>query len=263
MQPLQRLLSAKRSLPLSPLERTYRRLYSSNTDDDARIERETHSEGEQHSRTSSPATVSASAEALTGSAKLFADAIEDEREEKEQERKALDALSRLDLHTNWTGDEPMEHAVLRMLVDKYKPLRTGTIRTAEEKLKSTPPKFTDVHAMAKTPLLPAVEGHRPWHTTYTAPSLDTPAIRVGSFAMPKPHQQVIPVPLDDKAKRLDRDRRKRTQTVDRVGNAKEAVLDYRLSGGSKTEMQHAQGKAPNPISLRGWTNLIEDKIEVC
>jgi hypothetical protein len=32
----------------------------------------------------------------------------------------------------------MEDAVLRMLVDKYKPLRTGTVQTAEEKLHRAP-----------------------------------------------------------------------------------------------------------------------------
>ena len=38
-------------------------------------------------------------------------------------------------NNDWTGDESIQDAVLRMLVDKYKPLRAGTIRTAEDKLK--------------------------------------------------------------------------------------------------------------------------------
>jgi DnaJ family protein C protein 28 len=44
-------------------------------------------------------------------------------------------------HPNWTGDESIEDAVLRMLVDKHKPLRTGTIRTAEEKMHRAPPQI--------------------------------------------------------------------------------------------------------------------------
>jgi hypothetical protein len=42
---------------------------------------------------------------------------------------------------NWTGDESLHNAVLRMLVDKYKPMRdiAGGIKTADEKLKANPP----------------------------------------------------------------------------------------------------------------------------
>lgn len=38
-------------------------------------------------------------------------------------------------HSNWDGEESMQDAVLRMLVDKYRPLRGETIRSAEEKLR--------------------------------------------------------------------------------------------------------------------------------
>ena len=41
-------------------------------------------------------------------------------------------------HPNWTGNESIEDTVPRMLVDKYKPLRTGTIQTAEEKMHRAP-----------------------------------------------------------------------------------------------------------------------------
>lgn len=72
------------------------------------------------------------------SSKLFADA---EQEERTSVTPAQTGIHRgtTSEHPNWTGDESIEDAVLRMLVDKYKPLRTGTIRTAEEKMHRAPP----------------------------------------------------------------------------------------------------------------------------
>jgi hypothetical protein len=67
------------------------------------------------------------------SCKLFADA-------EHEERTGTHRGAKLE-QPNWTGDESMEDAVLRMLVDKYKPLRTGTIRTAEEKMHRAPPRI--------------------------------------------------------------------------------------------------------------------------
>jgi hypothetical protein len=89
---------------------------------------------------------------LTGSAKLFAEAEEEERELEERNRTkgrpSMSSIQRLHndklqfKHPNWTGDESTEDAVLRMLVDKYKPLRLGTTQTAEEKIHKEPPKTT-------------------------------------------------------------------------------------------------------------------------
>jgi hypothetical protein len=45
----------------------------------------------------------------------------------------------------------------------------------------------------------------------------------------------------------------------RLTRAKESTLDYRL--GIKSARSRV-GRM-NPVSLKGWTNLIEDKIEVC
>ena len=71
------------------------------------------------------------------SSKLFADAEQEERQEVTPARTALSGTT-LD-PPNWTGDERVEDAVLRMLVDKYKPLRSGTIQTAEDKMHRAPP----------------------------------------------------------------------------------------------------------------------------
>ncbi|KII94693.1 hypothetical protein PLICRDRAFT_98222 [Plicaturopsis crispa FD-325 SS-3] len=194
----------------------------------------------------------------SGSAKLFADAAAEESAEAASERRRSSVLTQLEsAHENWTGDEPMEHAVLRMLVDKYKPLRTGTVRTAEEKIKQTPPPVT-VRDYANVPLLPSIEGHRPWHTTFKAPSHDTPSIRLGNLApLPPPTRS----PVDERARRKEKEAKKRTERVGRLTTAREATLDYKLGVKSPMgEKPPPQGR-PNPVSLRGWTSLIEDKIE--
>ncbi|KAF8638553.1 hypothetical protein AX17_002096 [Amanita inopinata Kibby_2008] len=74
---------------------------------------------------------------------------------------------------------------------------------------------------------------------------------------------------DDKARRLEREARKRSEQVGRLTRARESTLDYRLgiapnmkgsastpvSGGGREPRQH------NPVSLKGWTSLVEDRIE--
>jgi DnaJ family protein C protein 28 len=72
------------------------------------------------------------------SSKLFADAEHEERAGATPTRTAI-LPGTTSEQPNWTGDERIEDAVLRMLVDKYKPLRTGTIQTAEEKMHRAPP----------------------------------------------------------------------------------------------------------------------------
>ena len=72
------------------------------------------------------------------SSKLFADAEHEERAGATPTRAAV-LPGTAPEQPNWTGDERIEDTVLRMLVDKYKPLRTGTIQSAEEKMHRAPP----------------------------------------------------------------------------------------------------------------------------
>jgi hypothetical protein len=74
------------------------------------------------------------------SSKLFVDAEHEERTGVTPTRTGIPRGTTSE-PPNWTGDERIEDAVLRMLVDKYKPLRTGTIRTAEEKMHRAPPQI--------------------------------------------------------------------------------------------------------------------------
>lgn len=211
----------------------------------------------------------------SASAKLFEDAKREEREEKqaaERRRQVTDALLSHQAERNWDGEEPLADAVLRMLVDKYKPLRSGTVLSADEKLsKAVPPvrggevsvspnrpviypKVDPSKPLKDQPLLPAVEGHRPWQTNFTPPSHATAAIRHGNF---KPLGLGPPPVLDEKTRKLEKENQKRLQTAFRLEGAKESVLDHRLGVGQRNRMR------ANPLTMKGWRNLVEERIEVC
>ena len=222
----------------------------------------------------------------SASSKLFDDAAREEAEEAEVARKSSVISILEQQNENWTGDEPVEHAVLRMLVDKYKPLRGGPVRSADEKLRQAPPKLRtqdtplehsleDVGTTASSlpedlaaetptrryvpgePILPGIPGHQPWHTTFTVPSHATSNVRYGNIPPPKPSQPQS-LPLDDKARRKAKETQKRMQQGVRLSQAKESTLDYRLGIKGAAE----QLRRPNPVSLKGWANLVEDRIEV-
>lgn len=162
----------------------------------------------------------------------------------------------------------MQDAVLRMLVDKYKPLRSGTIQTAEQKLKfsppsvapsasgSTPTRFTvpSTGSWATEPLLPSSPDHQPWHTEFKAPSHATSSIRE-AYIPPVSPRPPKPIPIDDLARRKEREAKKKADYAGRLTRAKESTLDYRL--GIK-----GSASRPRPVTLKGWASLVEDKIEV-
>lgn len=222
-------------------------------------------------------------------------------------------------HPNWTGDESTEDAVLRMLVDKYKPLRSGTTQTAEEKMLKEPPKTTpsstpilgesktqtslraalearigaveiEVDAAlggyqvkttpaaptrptltgswATEPLLPSNPNHNPWDTTFKPPAewTEAPSIKHASLVSTSTKKSGPGAgPEDPKQKKEEREKVKKTKTAGRLGQAKEAMLDYRLGlkGGSAGDADRVGPGRVNPSSLKGWTSLVEDRIEVC
>jgi len=224
----------------------------------------------------------------SASTKLFEDAKREEQEEKreiERKEQTMNALLTSQADRNWDGDEPIADAVLRMLVDKYKPLRSGTVITADEKLvKSAPtvragnvrldpsfseptreeafitnrtlayPKLDPPKPLKDQPLLPAIEGHRPWQTNFTAPSHATASIRIGNFGAVKTGHPPV---LDEKVKKQEKENKRRFQTAFKLEGAKESVLDHRL--GVK-QQRRAQA---NPATMKGWRSLVEERIEVC
>jgi len=181
--------------------------------------------------------------------------------------------------------------VLRMLVDKYKPLRTGTIRIAEEIRRAPtqvaaqqpeispmsivdndsafPPSSQSRVYRAGEPLLPAFEGHKPWLTTFKVPSHATASIRYGHFPTAgSPFSSETSMrnstqtgPGDsDPTRRKERDVKKWSEIAGILTRAKEASLNYRL--GITKNMKGGVRARPNPVSIKGWAGLVEERIEV-
>ncbi|XP_006456854.1 hypothetical protein AGABI2DRAFT_212040 [Agaricus bisporus var. bisporus H97] len=240
--------------------------------------------------------------------KLFADAaLEEEESSKGTDNKTksqtLNLLGQED--ENWTGDERIQDAVLRMLVDKYKPLRGSRIVTAEEKLKQAPPKvlssssststsypipssstFSSSPALSSSPgepsvtgfmkprsgswatepLLPSIEGHKPWETKFKAPSHDGPVnIKLGNLVSSSTSRPGLggvgglsgSALLDERLVKKEKEKMKKEQQAGRLSQALESTLDYRLG------IKSGKGPTgrPNPVSMKGWNSFIEERIE--
>ncbi|KAJ3891013.1 hypothetical protein GG344DRAFT_88508 [Lentinula edodes] len=206
---------------------------------------------------------------LSASDKLLTDAAREEAEGTSIRPKSAYLQSLEQKYENWDGEESVRDAVLRMLVDKYKPLRSGTIATAEQKLKQTPPKITSFStpssgSWATESLLPSSDAHRPWHTEFKVPSHAVSSVKFANIPPPPP-VRLTSTPKDEKAKKKERALLKRTEQAGRLGRARESTLDYRLGlKNTQTRSDGPQlptGGRPNPVGMRGWTSLIEDKIE--
>ncbi|KAF7361278.1 DUF1992 domain-containing protein [Mycena sanguinolenta] len=230
---------------------------------------------------------------LTGSAKLFADAAREEAElDTQSSRRVLEPREEF----NWTGDERIEDTVgnnveqrsiliysqvLRMLVDKYKPLRTGKIQTAEQKLRKFPPRVQEYHpdsvnpipqpipppisswnghspggSWADVPLLKGSPDHRPWHTEFKVPEHAKSSVKFGNFSLPSHTPQAKHAGDLEQTRKTEKEFNKQ---LGRIISARESTLDYRLGLGP-----HARrtGTRVNPVNIKGWTSLIEDRIEV-
>ncbi|GJJ06966.1 hypothetical protein Clacol_001163 [Clathrus columnatus] len=194
-------------------------------------------------------------------------------------------------HPNWTGDESIQDAVLRMLMDKYKPLRGGSIRTAEEKIKeSLKPGTSQTTSVVPEQVVPrdsytsdlkgpsgqpshpststsSSETHKPWLTIFRPPS-HTPSVKYMNLPPPisarsSPKDPSISNPDDTRIRMIERDKKRKAVLVGRLTNAKEASLDYRL--GRKGQGGQNSGQTTtsriNPISLKGWNSLVEERIE--
>lgn len=121
---------------------------------------------------------------------------------------------------------------------------------------------------ADEPLLPAVEGHKPWLTTFKVPSHATASIRYGhipavgtassSTSSARRAAQAGPTD-DDHTRRKEREVKKRSEIVGRLTRAKESTLDYRLG---ITKIKSGMQARPNPVSVKGWAGLVEARIEV-
>jgi aarF domain-containing kinase len=190
---------------------------------------------------------------LTGSAKLFADAEAEERLESPANPRAHLVETQGPI---WTGDESQQDAVLRMIVDKYKPLRTGEgIKddAAEKRIKNwlknldMAPK-TATTSTASTLSVPATEDNphapklpphlfRPWHATYTGDNevMESPKVKWGTFDQRAASADFsnlmelrLPPNADGTVRKAHRDFRRSTKLQGRLGSARESAIDYRL-----------------------------------
>lgn len=179
-----------------------------------------------------------------------------------------------------------------MLVDKYKPLRTGHIESADDKIKNMTPKVmaSNSETNVPAPVPTDVDGeHKPWLVAFKVPShaTGTPAIKYGrlppSLRASISTVDAVPVPKNPCAKAEAKKLKKRTAGADRLTKARELALDYRLGGSLEVvetartvrknlELENDEDSdsgqttrrmQPNPVTMRAWASLIEDKIEVC
>lgn len=222
--------------------------------------------------TSSPDTAAdrsthATSTSTSASAKLFQDAIEEET--LSASTSSRDHL-RLTQGPIWSGDETTPDAVLRMLVDSHKPLRTGTgvkHNAADEKIKGwmkglklEPRLGPSPNILGTAPAPDAIEAeaevetlnphrttipphlHRPWHATYTGETSqeEVPRIRYGTFIKKSAGaddlanilELQLPPGADGKTKQRIRSLRRTGKMVKRVESAREGALDYKLGLGA-------------------------------
>ena len=102
--------------------------------------------------------------------KLFADAAREEAQQGARRlRMCMDPAEPV-----WTGDERLEDTVLRMLMDKYKPLRQQvSMRTAESNRlrQSQKPTLRPTDSLRETaPKAPYTPPGQPWNAVFVRPS---------------------------------------------------------------------------------------------
>ncbi|CUA70157.1 hypothetical protein RSOLAG22IIIB_00505 [Rhizoctonia solani] len=229
----------------------------------------------------------------SASAKLFADAEAEEREHETRSKPSQADIIR-QKQENWDGEERIQDAVLRMLIDKYKPLRTGQIRTADEKLKESNPQISTqtviqgsigndsrqhLHdasdQMGSTPQSvapvsdpdqpPSTEPIPPWLVTFKVPSHAQASIKFGNFVSTPPRlvtgsdllqKPVSSDPSSARTRAKQKAERRFALGAGRIDRARESVIDYR-SGVHRQETR----SRPNPVSVRGWNAMIEERIQ--
>lgn len=228
-------------------------------------------------------------EELTGAKKLLADAIREEAEEMEREAAAGGAREYLKQTQGpiWTGDESQADAVLRMLVDKHKPLRSGGIKVdaSEKKARSmlkgkdfTPRIISEDVAMeevvppTRTTVPPHL--HRPWMSSYVSPTGESsPKVRYGTFirSTSKDLSNLLELPAnaDAKARAKFKAQIESERKRGRIEGARDGALDYKLGigdeageRGRQTRGRSAAGAARGGISgVKAWSGLVEDRFE--
>lgn len=108
---------------------------------------------------------------------------------------------------------------------------------------------------------PASDPVPPWLVTFKVPSHAQTSIKFGNFISTPPRSVTSSDPSLDPTSARGRAKQKAekrfAQGAGRINQARESILDYQ--GG----MRGQEGRLrPNPVSMRGWNALIEERIQV-
>lgn len=223
---------------------------------------------------------------LTGSDKLLQDALRLE----EEEEAALSKQSRTQDPNDpiWTGDERVQDTVLRMVMDKYKPLRIRGNEhkdSADEKIRAgiqtptapgpsptgsalfvtPPPGVQGAHEDGRK--LPKTPDQKPWRAVYVRPAhllgvgQETPSIYYGQFLSAKSEARtklqaagvnVSALPVDDP--RAMTQLRAGMKTAERRGKRDRLPalpIGRRGGGGGGGERGYGVGYEPEPAAPAG------------
>lgn len=181
----------------------------------------------------------------------------------------------------WTGDESIEDTVLRMLMDKYKPLRVPGHKRKIQEISSQPIVFTPTTPQLSPEELanritdqshpeyrwmPGDPPRFPWEHTFRGPTNTdgVPSIKSGVITQ-APRIQTSKVPKAEVAARVYR---ARDASVDyRTGSPETAKA--RIAAGSKggkatykKQGTSADGYKPMPTSIKAWNSVVEERIEL-
>lgn len=245
----------------------------------------------QRSAAEAKASTEEEPDELTGSKKLMADALQEEAEEMAREVAAGGSRDHLRQAQGpiWTGEESQADAVLRMLVDKHKPLRTpGGVKAgaseakAKEMLKGKDfsPRIVQEDQAEREEVIPATRTtvpphlHRPWMSAYVSPTgASSPKVHYGTFLKSnnKDLSNILELPAnaDAKARAKFKEQIESERKRGRIEGAREGALDYKLGigdevggRGRQTRGRSAAGAAKGGVSgLKAWGGLVEDRFE--
>lgn len=184
----------------------------------------------------------------------------------------------------WTGDESIEDAVLRMLVDKYKPLRVpGTKRKIQQPSSEplivatfkpvTPPESEEDLANRITDQShpdykwrPGDPPRFPWEHTFRGPEStgNGPLIKSGVITK-SPSIPSSKIPRGEVAARVFR---ARDASVDYRSGSTETAKAKVASGGKGKGLGYNRNRSasdaykPTPNSIKAWNTVVEERIEL-
>lgn len=233
------------------------------------------------------------APAVSASSHLFALAAEEALHRPAPPTRAPNPLLRpLESDAPWTGDEPIESTVLRMLIDKHKPHRTGMIKSSDDRIREEVQKSalermmdeekgmgragtggavvlggggTDEGYLTRKPtikkttrvwdghLVGGDPNHQPWMSEYATPhATNTPFIRRGHLLA----KSSKGVKQDAASRSAMRRQRALNEGPVRAGNARERALDFQLD---KIAVSRAGGAPRRRI---GGMDQIDENLDV-